>query len=216
MPEKSFKPSFRIQEKNDLPQDNKKFKISKEKINELPLEYFQGKIELIATRKEAGCVIPLLESKEILGFDTESKPSFVKGESNPIAMIQLSTEDRAFLFRVNRIGMPDGLRKILEDRRITKIVHGAQQEIKNLYEQHQVEGVGFIDLHSIARSLLCSPQSVRGLTAIFLGIRISKTAQVSNWENQRLTRKQILYAATDAWACRQVYMEIRKRKLIHS
>jgi ribonuclease D len=150
----------------------------------------------------------------MLGFDTETKPAYRKGESYPIAIIQLSTERRAFLFRIVNGELPHGLKRILEDHRILKIGQALKHELKIMKKELKVEGRGFIDMLDIAHKLDCVPKSVRGLSAIFLGFRIVKSAQRTNWARKELTEKQKLYAATDAWACLMVYEEMRRRGLI--
>jgi ribonuclease D len=206
-------------EKEKEEEHKPRFSISKEKINDLPIGAFRGKIRVIqpySSHEEIGHAIRVLGSSRVLGFDTETKPSYRKGESHPIALIQLSTERHAFLFRVHDSGIPRGLKRILEDPRILKIGQGLKHEMRLLKKEFGVDGKGFIDMLDIAHKLDCVPKSVRGLSAIFLGCRVTKSAQRTNWERKTLTEKQRLYAATDAWACLMVYEEMRRRGILDS
>ncbi len=199
------------------PAHKPRFSISKDKINDLPIGAFRGKISVIlphSSHEKIGHAIRVLGASRILGFDTETKPSFRKGESHPIALIQISTESMAFLFRVHDACIPAGLKRILENPRILKIGQGLHHEMRLLKKELGVEGRGFVDMLDIAHKLDCTPKSVRGLSAIFLGRRVTKSAQRTNWERKTLTEKQLLYAATDAWACLMVYMEMRRRGLL--
>lgn len=195
------------------------FSIDKDKINELPVGAFPGKISIILPRSPHEKIersIRVLGSSRILGFDTETKPSYRKGESYPIAIIQLSTERHAFLFRILNAEMPPGLKGILEDPRILKIGQALKHELRTMEKELGVKGRGFIDMLDIAHKLDCVPKSVRGLSAIFLGFRIVKSAQRTNWARKELTEKQKLYAATDAWGCLMIYEEIKRRGLLKS
>jgi ribonuclease D len=199
------------------PEKKPRFFIEKEKINDLRVGAFRGRISLIlpsSPHEVIGHALHVLGSSQVLGFDTESKPSYKKGENNPIALIQLSTRRRAFLFRTTGGWMPAGLKRILENPRILKIGQGLKHEMRMLKKELHVEGRGFVDMLDIAHKLDCVPKSVRGLSALFLGFRVTKSAQTTNWERKELTEKQKLYAATDAWACLMVYDEMRRRRLL--
>lgn len=199
------------------PEHKPRFSIEKDKIMDLPIGAFRGKISVITpntSHEKVAKAIRILGSGRILGFDTETKPAYRKGESYPIALIQLATDSHAFLFRVLDGRIPEGLRRIMQDPRILKIGQGLKHELRLLKKELRVDGRGFIDMLDIAHKLDCVPKSVRGLSAIFLGFRIIKSSQRTNWARSRLTDKQLLYAATDAWACLKVYMEMRRRGLI--
>ncbi len=201
------------------PEHKPRFGIEKEKIMDLPVGAFPGKISVISpwsSREKVDHAVRVLGASRVLGFDTETKPSYRKGESHPIALIQVSTDRNAFLFRVHDSGIPPGLKRILEDPNILKIGQGLKHEMRLLKKEHGVTGRGFIDLLNIAHKLDCSPKSVRALSAIFLGFRVIKSSQRTNWERRVLTDKQLLYAATDAWACLKVYEELRRRGLLRS
>jgi len=192
------------------------FTLAKEQINALPLGSFEGHISVASTWEGAERAAHSLASCHMLGFDTESKPSFKKGESHRTALLQLSSNTHASLFRLHGTGMPPTLRRLLENPAVVKIGQGFDHELKTLKKEHGVVGQGFIDLLHIAQRLDCTPKSVRGMAAIFLGIRVSKSAQMTNWERHRLSEKQERYAATDAWACLKIYEEIRRRGLLQA
>lgn len=193
------------------------FFMEKDRINELPIRAFPGKISVIlpnSPQEKIDHAVSVLRGSRILGFDTETRPSYRKGESHPIAIIQLSTERRAFIFRIVDSKIPKEIRQILQDPGILKIGQALKHELRVMKKELGVDGQGFIDMLDIAHKLDCVPKSVRGLTAIFLGFRITKSAQTTNWARRELTQKQKLYAATDAWACLMVYETMKKKGLI--
>jgi ribonuclease D len=191
------------------------YSISTDGINLLPLAGFRGRITVVSTVQKADWAAGILQRSHVLGFDTETRPSFRRGERPPVALVQISTRDHAFLFRVNRMGMPASLKGLLEDGRVLKVGQGLKYEMQMLKKDFRVDGRGFIDLLEVGHRLNFSPKSVKGMSALFLGIRISKAAQTTNWESEYLSEKQIRYAATDAWACLMIYDEIRRRNLVH-
>jgi hypothetical protein len=190
---------------------------SKEEILDLPISGFNGRIILAYTHEGSERAARELMSERMLGFDTETKPNFIKGhKQNPIALIQISTLGRAYLFRVNETGMTPGLKRLLESPHIVKIGQGMKSEILTMRRELRVDGRGFIDLLDIAHKLECDPKNIRAMTGIFLGFRISKSMQVTNWEARVLSERQQRYAATDAWACLAVYREIERRGLLRN
>jgi ribonuclease D len=188
--------------------------LTKDQINELPLGAFPGTIHVVTRPSEAEPVLDLLENEQFLGFDTETRPSFRKGQNHPVALIQLASKDHAGLFRISQAGIPTRLKRVLQDRKIIKIAQEPAFELKKLYEEQHVLGQGFVDLSLISHKLHCSPRSLRALAAIFLGIRISKKAQTSNWERPQITPQQELYAATDAWVSREVFTKMLDKRYI--
>ena len=146
-----------------------------------------------------------LQQHNILGFDTEKKPTFRRGDYNPTALIQLSTIDDAFLFRLNKIGYPPELFDFLADPNILKLGISIDDDLKELQKLGEFEPGNFTDLNSISKELGVKHIGVKKLAAIFLNHRISKGQQTSNWENEVLTESQQRYAATDAWICVKIY-----------
>lgn len=182
------------------------YSISKEEINELPLGQFEGKIYLIDSLKDVEDAVDFLEDQRIIGFDTETKPSFKKGQFNHVSLLQLSTSEQAFVFRLNKIGFPDPLRNLLEKENLLKIGAAVHDDLKALRKlTDSFHPLSFFDLNDELKRVGFLNVGVRNLCGMVLKIRISKTEQVSNWEAENLSEKQLRYAATDAWACLEVF-----------
>jgi ribonuclease D len=175
--------------------------ISNAEINELELGRFEGPVELVTTTTELKSVMMKLSKEKVVGFDTESKPTFKKGEFNNISLIQISTQKVAFLIRVNLTGVTDEFAAFLESEKITKVGVALRDDLKDLKKLRSFKPGGFVELNHLVKEIGIESNGLRKLTAIILGFRISKNAQVSNWENETLTEKQLYYAATDAWVC---------------
>ncbi len=182
--------------------------IDNEEIVKLPRQNFPGEAHVISSEEELQEWIDALSNASIIGFDTESKPSFKKGQSNGIALLQLSTENIALIIRVKAMGIPSQLVSILENERIIKVGAAIRDDLKGLKNIQNFNPKGFIDLQKIATDFNIEGQSVRKLAAIVLGVRVSKSQQLSNWESETLTSAQIDYAATDAWVCREIYIKL--------
>ncbi len=184
--------------------------ITKEDIRELPLLSFKGSIHVVESPDQLDDAIHALNSEKMLGFDTEKKPTFRKGEYNPTAMIQLSSIDDAYLFRLNKIGYPKPLFDLMSDPEVTKLGISIEDDIKELEKLSKFSPSGFMDVNDIAKDIGVKHIGVKKLAAIFLKQRISKGQQTSNWEIEVLSSSQKKYAATDAWICLRIYNEIRK------
>jgi len=182
--------------------------ISKEEIQLLPTGKFEGKIEVIDKYWQVDKAIEYLSAQKVLGFDTESRPSFKKGPMNPAALLQLSTTNRAFLFRINTIGLPEGLVSILANKDILKAGIAIRDDIKQLKRKRKFEPAGFIELQDYVKTFEIENFSLAKLAAIVLNIKISKRQQLSNWEKPELTDAQLSYAATDAWVSYEVYARL--------
>jgi ribonuclease D len=185
-----------------------KIKISKEEINELPLYRFNGSIKLIDSKEEALKAIEALKGETLLGFDTESRPAFKKGESYDISLLQLATSTHAYLFRLNKIPVIQGLVDILTDPNIVKTGVGIQDDVKGLKKLFPFEEKNFVDLAKIAQEKRIVNFGLRALTAICLKKRLSKSTKISNWERQVLTPAQLHYAACDAVVGFEIYGEL--------
>lgn len=185
-------------------------KISKEEINELPLGYFQGDIVLVNSRDQIKEVASELNRHSLLGFDTETRPSFRKGTQYYVSLLQLATEDTAFLIRLNEIGMPAVIQEILEDPQIIKIGAAVLDDLRALRKVAVgFQPESFFDLNDELKKVGFQNIGVRNLAAMVLNMRISKSEQVSNWEAAELSDKQQLYAATDAWVCLEIYKKLQ-------
>ncbi len=185
-----------------------KAKISKEEVNKLDLNYFKGKIYLIDKHKQVPQACAHLQQFKILGFDTETKPTFKKNSFNKVALLQLATPTEAFLFRLNKIGLPQAILKILSNEKIIKTGVAIKDDIKQLNQRKIFTPAGFVELQELVNQFGIEDAGLRKLTANILGFRISKSQQISNWENQKLTKSQLTYAATDAWVGCMIYKKL--------
>ena len=183
--------------------------ITKDEVNNLKIGAYQGTIYVADDKKSAGKAIAMLQNEKLLGFDTETRPSFKKGEQYKPSLLQLSAEDFAVLFRLHKTGLPKGLLNIFESKEIVKVGIAIDRDLRELKEMAPFDENGFIDLNSLAPQKGFENVGVRRLAAMVLGIRISKRQQTSNWEAEQLKPAQIEYAATDAWVCREIYLKIK-------
>jgi ribonuclease D len=182
-------------------------KISKAEINELPLIAWQGRIEILNTIEEMTAAVELLKSETILGFDTETRPTFKKGDYHPPALVQLGTPDCVYLFRISETKTLAPLIPILESEDILKSGVAIKDDVKELRAMEDFRPAGFIEIADITLKLGYENRGLRALAGLILGGRISKAAQVSNWARSELDNKQIRYAATDAWISRDLYVK---------
>lgn len=186
--------------------------ISHEEINLLPLKSFHGKIVLITEPKDLHKAFKEIKEHDVVGFDTETKPAFVKGQVHKVSLLQLAIPHKVFLIRLNFTGMDGEIIKFLENEKILKAGVGIRDDIKILHRLGRFTAGGFTELSTMAREAGLEVESVKKLTALLLGFRISKGAQTSNWEAANLNEKQIMYAATDAWVCLEIYRKLNGKK----
>jgi len=179
--------------------------ITAEEMVLLPLRQFDGEIVMVENQQEVRKAVVYLSGAGPLGFDTETKPTFRKGDNHQVALLQLATRDKAFLFRVMKTGIPDELKKLLSDPRILKAGVAIHDDLKALQKIRSFQPGGFIELQNKAKELGIKDFSLKKLCAILLGFRISKSQQLSNWESEELTSQQCTYGATDAWASLVIY-----------
>ena len=184
--------------------------ISNKELEDLPVKVFNGDIIIVDKEEEVKPAVEYLSKSTLLGFDTETRPSFVKGKRHKVALLQLSNEERAYLFRLKYTGIPNELVHLLEDGGIIKIGAAIREDLRVMQRLKPFLPMGFIDLQAIVKKYGIMEMSVRKLAAIVLGVKISKSQQLSNWENEKLTDAQQRYAATDAWVCREIYQVLQK------
>ena len=189
-------------------------KIDKEIVKDLPIAQTDCQIELIDSPDEVDKAVKYLLRSKVVGFDTESKPSFTKGKSNKIALMQISTQKRCFLFRLQMIGKNQHLKEFLENENIKKIGVAIHGDLRNLRVWSKFEPKNFVDLQNIVGDYGIEELGLQKIYAIIFGKKISKSQQLSNWEAKILNRAQQVYAATDAWACRQIYLKLTKNKTV--
>ncbi len=184
--------------------------ISKEEVADLDLIQYDGPIKLIDTEESFLDEIPHIREQAILGFDTETRPSFKKGVIYPTALIQISALDQVWLLRVSRMGYPPELLELLTRDDILKVGLGLNDDLRRLKADFQFEPGGFLDLQQYVTAFRIEEKGLKKMSGIVLGRRISKAQQVSNWDANLLTEAQLRYAATDAWICLKIYNRLRK------
>ena len=191
-----------------------KSNIAKADIAQMPSELFGGRIIVVHSVGDVEKAVNYLRGYPILGIDTETRPSFAKGKTYGVALLQISTEDTCFLFRLNYIGMPQALVDLLQDNSQLKVGLSLRDDIQNLQRKHKFEPRGFLDLQTYVKEMGIEAQSLQKIYALLFGKKISKSQRLTNWEADVLTDRQKGYAATDAWTCVRMYnyLEERKRK----
>ena len=195
---------------------NKRFpeRPNKEDIKNYPILSFKGKIHLISDKKDLKEALIILRRESVLGFDTETRPSFKKGENYSVSLLQLSTSEEAFLFRLNYLGLPDELVSLLADQDILKVGVAILDDVRALRKLKEFDAEGFVELANIGSDLGIVTCGLRNMAAIFFGVRISKKAQLTNWERPDFNSGQALYAATDAWICLEMYHFLESENLL--
>lgn len=186
--------------------------IDSEYLKQLEYASFPGKIKVVDTvGEDFNKAVTYLRSQKIIGFDTETRPCFSADQPRyGVALLQLSGPEKAFLFRVNKIGMHKRLCKLLSDENIIKVGAAIHDDIRGLQKLNDFKPAAFVDLQKIVWEWGIRDKSVKKMSAIILGFRISKTQQLSNWEAETLSEQQCRYAATDAWVCREMYLKLMK------
>jgi ribonuclease D len=180
-------------------------KINKAEINDLPLIAWEGEIRILETVEAMQAAVAELASEDHLGFDTETRPTFKKGDYYPPALIQLATADCVFLFRISKTETFEPLLPILESPDILKTGVAIKDDVKELRAMEDFTPGGFVEIADITAKLGYENRGLRALAGLLLEGRISKAAQVSNWARPELDDKQVRYAATDAWISREIY-----------
>ena len=191
-----------------------KNKLSKTEINSLPLRYYNGAIRIIQTAEQAKDACTILIKEKLLGFDTETRPAFNKGQSYLPSLLQLAGTKVVYLFQLSQCGLTDSIIILLSNVNIIKSGVAINQDLTELQQILNFEPAGFVDLGDIARSKGLPHHGLRGLAAYLLKFRISKSGRTSNWSANQLTKKQIKYAATDAWVGRELYLKYKQIKVI--
>lgn len=179
--------------------------ISNEELAELPLDAYKGEIVLVDSEEDLEEICLGLQQYSILGFDTETRPAFKKGVVHEVSLLQLSTDDQVFLFRLNKIGIPNCLAKVLENKKIQKVGAAIRDDIKGLNRIRKFHADGFVELQEFVKKFEIENFGLKKLAGLVLGFRISKGQRLTNWENESLTKSQQVYAATDAWVSSEIY-----------
>lgn len=185
-------------------------KFDKAKISTLPRVLFKGRIVVVLTERDADKAVRYLLSQTILGVDTETRPSFKKGQMHQVALLQVSSYDVCFLFRLNQLGLSPSVKRLLEDKQVPKIGLSLRDDLLSLHKLGDFNAGYFIDLQDHMREIGVEDLSLQKLYANFFAQKISKREQLTNWEADILQDKQKLYAATDAWSCIMLYEELQR------
>lgn len=196
---------------NDWPLDDK---LSKDAINGLPLFCYTGAVHVVSTPEEEKMALKRLKGASVVGFDTETRPSFRKGKSYSPSLVQVAMEDEVFLFHIKELGLSESLCAFFMDPGVLKTGVAILDDMRALAKLYPFEPAGLVDLADVARHHRIAQQGLRGLAAYFLGVRISKGEQCSNWGRAELTPKQISYAATDAWMSLAIYQCMTEKGLL--
>ncbi|GAB7081796.1 3'-5' exonuclease [Megalodesulfovibrio paquesii] len=185
-----------------------------EAINALPLTRYEGPVHVFPDAGDLDAAIEDLIAEPVIGFDTERRPTFRKGQSFPLSLLQLATANAVYLFQLCRMPLPNVLESLLSDPGTVKTGVAVHDDVRELREVMQFTAAGFVDLGQVARLHSLPTCGLRNLAANFLGIRISKKERCSNWGRDSLTPQQIAYAATDAWASREIHLRMQAANLL--
>lgn len=187
--------------------DKDKFDISitKQQVAELPTVKFEGAITLIERPADVADALAFIRSQQIVGFDTETKPNFRKGMTNKVSLIQVATEERSFLFRLNKLGFLEELKDFLECRDVLKVGLSLKDDFHVLHRVSPFTPANFIELQEMVKQYHIADASLQKIYAILFGAKISKSQRLTNWEAPQLTPQQMVYASIDAWACQRIY-----------
>lgn len=185
-----------------------KLSITKEQLAEFLPVHFPGKITIIDLENDIPNAIAKIKESAIVGIDTETRPAFKKGVIHSVALMQISTHDECFLFRINKIGLGDILKEFLEDESIIKVGLSLQDDLRALRKSIDFTARGFIDLQGFVKKYSIMDNSLQKIYGLIFGEKISKGQRLSNWEVQELSPHQMSYAAIDAWACLMIYDEL--------
>lgn len=186
--------------------------ISKEELKELPKAFFPGKIHVIQSENESEKAIRFLLSQKVVGIDSETRPSFTKGHSHKVALLQISSEECCFLFRLNHTGFTHSLIQFLENPSVIKVGLSLHDDFMMLHKRASFKPESCIELQEYVRHFGIQDKSLQKIYAILFGEKISKSQRLSNWETDILSDAQKTYAATDAWACLRIYSLLEKLK----
>lgn len=191
-----------------------KSKITKEEVNELPLTGFSGKIYVLETPEEAVKALERLNVEKVVGIDTETKPAFARGQYHKVALLQVSTLDECYLFRLNKMGLPPEIGEFLSNKKIKKIGLALKDDFVGLNRHHRFKPENIVDLQKIVKEYGILELGLQKMYAVVFGEKISKSQRLTNWESPVLSEQQQIYAATDAWAVLKIYQQLkRSRKL---
>ena len=189
-------------------------KLSKDAINALPLVKYAGEVRVLSSRDNIQGPIDYLMTQKVIGFDTETRPTFIKGPLNAPSIVQLAGADTVFIFQLDSNNMFEKLFQILSDKDITKCGVSVDRDLIELMYLRAFDPCSFVDLGDVARARVIPHHGLRGLAALFLGFRISKSVQTSDWSRSKLSEAQVSYAATDAWVSLELFKKFDQERLV--
>jgi len=189
-------------------------RISREQMSELPIRRYAGSVHVVAELSALQQAMRDILQESIVGFDTETRPAFRPGERYPPSLVQFATASAVYLLRVQQQDLFSAMREILSSATIIKVGVSVTDDIRNLKKLFEFDERAVVDLGKVAERHGLKQTGVRNLAGMFLGARIPKGAKTTNWAAPRLTSRQIAYAATDAWACRELYLRFRELQMV--
>jgi ribonuclease D len=190
-------------------------RMTKDEINLQPIRSYDGKVVVVKTKDVMDHVLQQLSEETLLGFDTETRPNFKKGQNNLPALIQLASKNVVYIFQLRHLKFSTGLKKILADESIIKAGVSVDQDLIQLQRLGSFIEGGFVELARLAKGAGIKNHGLRGLASVLLGFRISKGAQRSNWDNETLKNNQVRYAATDAWVGREIFLRLQEMGMVY-
>ena len=189
-------------------------RISREEMIELPIRRYEGSVRLVAAPPDLQRAMQDIGQESVVGFDTETRPAFRPGESYPPSLVQFATAGAVYLLQVQQQDYSAAMREIFSSAKVIKAGVSVTDDLRNLKKLFEFEERAVVDLGKVAKRHGLKQTGVRNLAGIFLGTRIPKGAKTTNWAARRLTPQQIAYAATDAWACRELYLRFKQLNLV--
>ena len=189
-------------------------RISHEEMSELPIRRYEGSVRLVAAPRDLERAMKDICRESVVGFDTETRPAFKRGESYLPSLVQFATAEAVYLLQVQQGDFSGAMREIFSSEKIIKAGVSVADDLRSLKKLSEFEERSVVDLGEVAKRHGMKQTGVRNLAGIFLGMRIPKRARTTNWAARRLTPKQITYAATDAWACRELYLRFQQLNLV--
>jgi ribonuclease D len=197
----------------ELPSESVK-RISREEMNQLPIRRYEGSVYVVARHPDLQNAMQDILQESVVGFDTEARPAFSPGESYPPSLVQFATANAVYLLQVQQQDLLGAMAEVLSSEKIIKVGVSVTDDMRNLKKLFDFDERSVVDLGKVAKRHGLKQTGVRNLAGIFLGARIPKGAKTTNWAVRRLTPQQITYAATDAWACRELYLRFKELHMV--
>ena len=186
--------------------------IDKETLQQMPVAAFEGEVIVVDKPEMVEEAVAYLRSQKIIGVDTEARPSFQRGVHYPTALVQIASHERCYLFRLTHIGMPESLAALFADPEIQKVGLAFKDDINGLRRRRNFTAANCVDVQKIVPQYGILDLGLQKIFAICFGKKISKTQQLTNWENSHLTPEQARYASTDAWATLLIYEDLLRHE----